>query len=111
MAQTFHLICSVLIGTVLGTAWLGSAIAEIHGEQGLAEKVAAFAHNSPTRTVAEGSFLIRRPHSSGGSYSLETQYDDTEQPQRNVCPHSFLPMPPSLRHWGQPTNQCGLAPE
>lgn len=84
MARAFHHICSVLIGTVLGTAWLGSAIAEIQGEQGLAEKVAAFAHDSPALTVAEGSFLMGTPHSSGDLYSLETQYDDTEQPQRRV---------------------------
>jgi len=89
MAWTFHHICAVLIGTVLGTAGLGSAIAEIHSEQGLAEKIAAFARNSPTHTVAEGFFLMGTPHSNGGSYTLETQYDDTEQPQRRIWLGSF----------------------
>lgn len=35
-------------------------------------------------TVAAGPFLMGTARTSEGSFSLETQYDDTEQPQRRV---------------------------
>ena len=90
MARTFHYTFgAVLMWTVMGLAWLCPAIAEIHGEQGLAEKISALARNSTMHAVAGGSFLMGTPRSDGGSYSLETQYDDTEQPQRRVWLGSF----------------------
>lgn len=49
-----------------------------------AEKIAAFVRSSPMLTVAKGPFLMGTARMSEGSFSLETQYDDTEQPQRRV---------------------------
>ncbi len=54
-----------------------------------AETIAAFAQGSPMLTVAKGSFLMGTARMSEGSFSLETQYDDTEQPQRRVWLDSF----------------------
>lgn len=49
-----------------------------------AETIASFAQSSPMLTVAKGPFLMGTARMSEGSFSLETQYDDTEQPQRRV---------------------------
>lgn len=74
----------VLTAFVIGISWVSAVGAAAEGGPGLAEKIAAFAPTSPMQTVAEGFFLMGTAHRTGGPYSLETQYDDTEQPQRRV---------------------------
>jgi iron(II)-dependent oxidoreductase len=74
----------VLIATVMGMVWLSVARAAMPDRQDPIEKIAEFAHSSPMQTVAEGFFLMGTARTSEGSFSLETQYDDTEQPQRRV---------------------------
>jgi len=75
---------------MLGMASASLAVAAPHDGQGTVEKIAALAHGSSMQTVPEGVFLMGTPHNHGGSYSLETQYDDTEQPQRRVWIGSFV---------------------
>ena len=48
------------------------------------ELIATLARSSPMVGVPEGSFLMGTARTSGGSFSMATQYDDTEQPQRRV---------------------------
>jgi iron(II)-dependent oxidoreductase len=68
----------------MGTVQANPPTAAALDKQGPAEKMAALAHGSPMLTVAEGPFLMGTARMSEGSFSLETQYDDTEQPQRRV---------------------------
>lgn len=49
-----------------------------------AERVAALAHRSPMMLITEGAFIMGTPRMSQTSFSLESPYDDTEQPQRHV---------------------------
>jgi iron(II)-dependent oxidoreductase len=48
------------------------------------DRVAAFAHGSPMRTIPEGHFIMGTARTTQTSFSLESAYDDTEQPQRHV---------------------------
>jgi iron(II)-dependent oxidoreductase len=73
----------ILITTVLGTAGVSSA-ATLQDTQGHVDQIAALAQGSPMLAVAEGPFLMGTARTSDGSFSLATQYDDTEQPQRRV---------------------------
>jgi iron(II)-dependent oxidoreductase len=84
-----HASCSFLIVTVMGMAWFSSATAAMPDEQSPIENIAALAHASPIHTVPEGSFLMGTPRRTEGPYSLETQYDDTEQPQRRIWLRPF----------------------
>jgi iron(II)-dependent oxidoreductase len=73
----------------MGTVQANPPAAAALDKQGTAEKLAALAHGSPILTVAEGPFLMGTARMSEGSFGLETQYDDTEQPQRRVWLDSF----------------------
>jgi iron(II)-dependent oxidoreductase len=73
----------------MGTVQPNPPAAAALDKQGPAEKMAALAHGSPMLTVAEGPFLMGTARMSEGSFGLETQYDDTEQPQRRVWLDSF----------------------
>lgn len=46
--------------------------------------IAALAESSPMQIVNAGSFLMGTARAGQGLFSLELQYDDTEQPQRRV---------------------------
>ena len=52
-------------------------------------QIAGLARRSPMLAVPEGSFLMGTARTSDGSFSLSTQYDDTEQPQRRVVLDRF----------------------
>ncbi|MDX2251638.1 MAG: SUMF1/EgtB/PvdO family nonheme iron enzyme [Nitrospira sp.] len=73
----------ILITTALGTAGVSSA-ATLQDKQSHVEQIAALAQGSPMLAVPEGIFLMGTARTSDGSFSLATQYDDTEQPQRRV---------------------------
>ncbi|MBH0198931.1 MAG: SUMF1/EgtB/PvdO family nonheme iron enzyme [Nitrospira sp.] len=78
----------ILIATALGTAGVSSA-ATLQDKQSHVEQIAALAQGSPMLAVPEGSFLMGTARMSDGSFSLATQYDDTEQPQRRVVLDRF----------------------
>jgi iron(II)-dependent oxidoreductase len=78
----------ILITTVLGTAWVSSA-ATPRERQDQVEQIAALAQGSPMLAVAEGPFLMGTARTNDGSFSLSTQYDDTEQPQRRILLDRF----------------------
>jgi iron(II)-dependent oxidoreductase len=73
----------LLIAVVIGS-YVVTVGAAPHDTQSQTEKIAAFAQGSQMLAVAEGPFLMGTARMSEGSFSLETQYDDTEQPQRRV---------------------------
>ena len=52
--------------------------------QGPVEAIAALANSARMLTVAEGPFIMGTARASHEPFSLELQYDDTEQPQRRV---------------------------
>jgi iron(II)-dependent oxidoreductase len=73
----------------MGTVQANPPAAAVLDKQGPSEKMAALGHGSPILTVAEGPFLMGTARMNEGSFGLETQYDDTEQPQRRVWLDSF----------------------
>ena len=78
----------ILVTTALGTAWVSSA-ATLQEERSHVEQIAALARSSPMLAVPEGIFLMGTARTSDDSFSLATQYDDTEQPQRRVLLDRF----------------------
>jgi formylglycine-generating enzyme required for sulfatase activity len=86
--MTSRILGFILITTALETAGMSSA-ATLQETPSHIEQIAAFAQGSPMLTVAKGPFLMGTARMSEGSFSLETQYDDTEQPQRRVWLDSF----------------------
>lgn len=86
--MTSHILGFILITTALETAGMSSA-ATLQENQSYVGQIAAFAQGSPMLTVTKGPFLMGTARMSEGSFSLETQYDDTEQPQRRVWLDSF----------------------
>jgi len=83
-----HILGFILLTTVLETAGMSSA-STLQENPSPVGQIAAFAQSSPMLTVAVGPFLMGTARMSEGSFSLETQYDDTEQPQRRVWLDSF----------------------
>jgi formylglycine-generating enzyme required for sulfatase activity len=73
-----------LLVTFMGISCLLSATAATPDMSGRIAAIAAQARSSPMQTVAEGPFLMGTARTSHGSFSLDLQYDDTEQPQRRV---------------------------
>jgi formylglycine-generating enzyme required for sulfatase activity len=51
--------------------------------------IAAHATHAPMQTVAEGAFLMGTARARQGLFSLDLQYDDTEQPQRRVWLNAY----------------------
>ncbi|MBH0193949.1 MAG: SUMF1/EgtB/PvdO family nonheme iron enzyme [Nitrospira sp.] len=84
-----HILVPILIAAYMGTVQANPPAVAALDKQGPAETIAALAHGSPMLTVAKGPFLMGTARMSEGSFSLETQYDDTEQPQRRVWLDSF----------------------
>ncbi|MCP9455777.1 MAG: formylglycine-generating enzyme family protein [Nitrospira sp.] len=56
----------------------------------LVEQIVRSAVSSPLEVVPEGFFLMGTDHHGGRPYGLDTQYDDTEQPQRRIWLDAFL---------------------
>lgn len=83
-----HILGFILLTTVLETAGMSSA-ATLQENPSPVGQIAAFAQGSPMLTVAKSPFLMGTARMSDGSFSLESQYDDTEQPQRRVWLDSF----------------------
>lgn len=83
-----HILGFILLTTVLETAGMSSA-ATLQENPSPVGQIAAFAQGSPMLTVAKSPFLMGTARMSDGAFSLETQYDDTEQPQRRVWLDSF----------------------
>ena len=88
-------LCLLLLAVVLDS-YMGSAPTPVTAaslpESSPVEQIAALARSSPMVGVPEGPFLMGTARTSGGSFSMATQYDDTEQPQRviNGAKHSAL---------------------
>jgi formylglycine-generating enzyme required for sulfatase activity len=71
----------VLIATVMGPSFLDIAAAATNDP---IENIAALAGSALMMTVAEGPFIMGTARASHEPFSLDLQYDDTEQPQRRV---------------------------
>lgn len=87
-----YVLIPLLIGATLASfigSWLSPVTAAASAEPSLVEQIAVLARSSPTVAVAEGPFLMGTPRTSDGAFSLETQYDDTEQPQRRILLDRF----------------------
>lgn len=78
---------ALLMATVLAS-FLGSGRSPVTAasqpEPSSVEQIAALARSSPMQVVPEGIFLMGTARTSDGLFSLATQYDDTEQPQRRI---------------------------
>lgn len=74
MRFTAWLMCSLLVAP--------SAMAD--STPARHEAIASFATESPMITVTEGSFLMGTVRGGDTTFSLDLQYDDTEQPQRSI---------------------------
>jgi iron(II)-dependent oxidoreductase len=61
-----------------------SVTAATHDRQSPVKDIAALANNSRMQTVVGGPFIMGTPHTSHQRFSLDHQYDDTEQPQRRI---------------------------
>jgi formylglycine-generating enzyme required for sulfatase activity len=72
---------SVFIATVMGPSFLHIAAAATNDP---IENIAALAGSTLMLTVAEGPFIMGTARASHKPFSLDLQYDDTEQPQRRV---------------------------
>ncbi|MEK7351387.1 MAG: hypothetical protein AAB177_10980, partial [Nitrospirota bacterium] len=80
-----HAFGYVLIATVMGTSVLPTAAAAATLDvQSPLESIAALASRNLMLTVAEGPFIMGTTRANHEPFSLDLQYDDTEQPQRRV---------------------------
>lgn len=77
-------ISAVLCVTLAGTSCLLAATAAPPDVSGHIAAITEHAKSSPMQTVAEGPFFMGTARTHHGSFSLDLQYDDTEQPQRRV---------------------------
>ncbi|HSF68183.1 MAG TPA: SUMF1/EgtB/PvdO family nonheme iron enzyme [Nitrospiraceae bacterium] len=77
-------LCYVLIAILMGASIPQPATAATHGRQSPVEDIAALAGNSRMLTVVEGPFFMGTARTSHERFSLDLQYDDTEQPQRRI---------------------------
>ncbi|MCP9452377.1 MAG: formylglycine-generating enzyme family protein [Nitrospira sp.] len=82
-------VLAVGIGVLGGILLTGLQEGVAASESELAWQIARFASSSPMETVPAGWFLMGTPR-AGGLSRFETQYDDTEQPQRRIWLNSFL---------------------
>lgn len=69
----------LISGCLLATAM--TAAADPHRRT---DAIAPFAISAPIQRVEEGVFLMGTARTSDNTFSLDLQYDDTEQPQRRV---------------------------
>ena len=74
--------------TVISTFCLRPAAATQTVESRI-ENIGSFANPSAMVTVPEGPFLMGTARTNEGPFSLDLQYDDTEQPQRRVWLDQF----------------------
>jgi iron(II)-dependent oxidoreductase len=76
------------LGSILITAvivfFLDMAVAASPDGRSPLERIAALAISSPMLIVVEGRFLMGTDRMNTGPFSLDRQYDNTEQPQRRV---------------------------
>ena len=77
-------LCYVLIAILMGASVPCIATAATHDRQSPVKDIAALASNSRMQTVVGGPFIMGTPHTSHERFSLDHQYDDTEQPQRRI---------------------------
>ncbi len=68
----------------MGASYLSTAAATTHDAQSPIENIAALAGSALMLTVAEGPFIMGTSRANHEPFSLDLQYDDTEQPQRRV---------------------------
>lgn len=74
----------VVLMALMGPSRLPAATAATPDVPGRIAAITEQAKNSPMQTVAEGLFLMGTARTNHGLFSLDLQYDDTEQPQRHV---------------------------
>ncbi len=77
-------LCYVLIAILLGASIPLRAAAATHDRQSPVGDIAALAGNSRMLTVVGGPFIMGTTHTNHERFSLDHQYDDTEQPQRRI---------------------------
>ncbi|MBH0192463.1 MAG: SUMF1/EgtB/PvdO family nonheme iron enzyme [Nitrospira sp.] len=85
-------LCPLLVAVVMDSCMglgLNPVAAAAPPEPNPVEQIAALARRSPMLAVPEGIFLMGTARTGDGSFSLATQYDDTEQPQRRVVLDRF----------------------
>ena len=68
----------------MGASYLSTAAATTHDAQNPIENIAALAGSALMLPVAEGPFIMGTSRANHEPFSLDLQYDDTEQPQRRV---------------------------
>jgi formylglycine-generating enzyme required for sulfatase activity len=73
-----------LITALMSAPGLFTATAAIHDVRNRIEALAALATGAPMLAVTAGPFLMGTGRSNSGPFSLDLQYDDTEQPQRRI---------------------------
>ena len=79
-----HFFGSVLVATVTAALFPCIVTAAASDLRSPVKDMAALAVSAPLLTVAEGPFIMGTARVSHKPFSLELQYDDTEQPQRRV---------------------------
>jgi formylglycine-generating enzyme required for sulfatase activity len=79
-----HAFGYVLIAILMGAALPCTAMAATNNVQDPIADIAALASSTLMLTVAEGPFIMGTARTSHEPFSLDLQYDDTEQPQRRV---------------------------
>ncbi len=79
----------LLLATVIGTFCPQPATAGTQNLESRIENIAALANSSAMVTIPEGPFLMGTARTNEGSFGLDLQYDDTEQPQRRVWLDQF----------------------
>jgi len=85
-----HVFGYALIATLISASFLPTtAAAATNDVRGHVDGIAALAGSALMLTVAEGPFIMGTARTGHESFSLDLQYDDTEQPQRRVWLHQF----------------------
>jgi len=79
----------VLIAILIGALILRTITAAANDVQGPVEDIAALAGSALMLTVAEGPFIVGTARTNHEPFSLDLQYDDTEQPQRRVWLYQY----------------------
>jgi formylglycine-generating enzyme required for sulfatase activity len=77
-----HPVVFVLIATLMGLPFQQEAAAK--DLSGTLDAIASLAAAPPLMTIDEGSFTMGTARASHQPFGLDLQYDDTEQPQRQV---------------------------
>ena len=73
-----------LLTALMSASGLMTATAAVHDVQSRIDALADLAAGAPMPTVTAGPFFMGTARSNSYPFSLDLQYDDTEQPQRRI---------------------------